>query len=537
VLFSLENIARQYVACRRNKRNTANALRFEARQELNLLRLRDDLVARTYEPARSVCFFVRRPKLREVFAADFRDRVVHHVLVRHLEQVWEPLFIHDSYACRKGKGVHKAVARLQQFMRQATANGTRAAFALHLDIRNYFMSIDKRRLFAMLDAKLKDDDARWLTEKLVFHDCTRQPVLKGDPRLLDRLPPHKTLFRAPQGKELPIGNLNSQFFANVYLNALDQFVKHELKCRWYLRYCDDFVLLAASREQLLGWRERIRAFLAEQLLLELNDARERLRPVADGVDFLGYIVRPFHLLVRRRVVGHLREKLARAGRALVREDAVLTTWRFDRERLAALQATLASYLGHLRWAAHRRLLASLWRAHPWLAQFFAFDRRTLRLARRDRPPLHARSVLAQYAHWRRAFPDDEVWIQVGAFVERLQWPPRRLLGRRGQHKARSAEAERRALRRMRSTRRGAIEGFPLPQLPRRIAARLATGRDVLLVAQTGAMGEGIEQRAPVRRWRGAPDRTEGANRAGTADRDRARKRSGDARWPSTREYR
>ena len=215
-LFSLANIQRQYIACRRNKRNTVNALRFEARQELNLLALRDALAERSYEPGRSVCFFVKRPKLREVFAADFRDRVVHHVLVSYLERIWEPVFIHDSYACRKGKGVHAAVARLQQFMRQATANGTRPAYYLQLDIRNYFMSIDKQRLFAMLAARLRpqreeDLEARWLAEKLVFHDCTRAPVLKGDPRLLGKLPPHKTLFRTPQGKGLPIGNLNSQF--------------------------------------------------------------------------------------------------------------------------------------------------------------------------------------------------------------------------------------------------------------------------------------------------------------------------------------
>lgn len=253
-LFSLANIQRQYIACRRNKRNTANALRFEARQEMNLLALRDALVDRSYEPARSVCFFVQRPKLREIFAADFRDRVVHHVLVGFLEGIWEPLFTHDSYACRKGKGVHAAVARPQQFMRQATANGTRPAFTLQLDIRNYFMSIAKPRLLQRVAAKLNPrrpdhEEALWLAEKLVFHDCTHEPVLKGDPRLLDRLPAHKTLFRAPPGKGLPIGNLNSQFFANVYLNALDQFVKHELKCRWYLRYCDDFVLVAESAAQ------------------------------------------------------------------------------------------------------------------------------------------------------------------------------------------------------------------------------------------------------------------------------------------------
>jgi len=313
-LFSLENIYQQYIACRKNKRNTANALRFEARQELNLLDLQEALASRSYEPGRSVCFFVRRPKLREVFAADFRDRVVHHVLVSHLEKIWEPIFIHDSYACRKGKGVHAGVARLQVFMRQATANGTQPAWYLQLDIRNYFMSIDKRRLFEMLNAKLKphlakDVEARWLTQKLVFHDCTVDPHIKGDPQLMHRLPAHKTLFHAPSGEGLPIGNLNSQFFANVYLNALDQFVKHELKCRWYLRYCDDFVLLAHTSDELRAWRSRIEIFVQEQLELRLNETRERLRPVGDGVDFLGYIVRPFHLLVRRRVVGHLREAL------------------------------------------------------------------------------------------------------------------------------------------------------------------------------------------------------------------------------------
>ena len=183
-LFSLANIHRQYIACRRNKRNTVNALRLEARQELNLLELRDALAERAYEPGRFVCFFVERLKLREIFAADLRDRVVHHVLVSYLEKTWERVFIHDSYACRKGKGVHAAVARLQAFMRQATANCTRCAWTLQLDIRNYFMSIDRRRLFAMLDARLDarradDADARWLTEKLVLHDCTQSPVCRN----------------------------------------------------------------------------------------------------------------------------------------------------------------------------------------------------------------------------------------------------------------------------------------------------------------------------------------------------------------------
>ncbi len=499
-LFSLENVYRQYIACRRNKRNTANALRFEARQELNLLALRDALADRSYEPTRSVCFFVRRPKLREVFAADFRDRVVHHVLVGHLEKIWEPVFIHDSYACRKGKGVHVAVERLQQFMREATANGTRPAFTLQLDIRNYFMSIDKQRLFDMVAARLRpanpvDAEALWLTHKLVFHDCTVAALLKGDPALIDRLPPHKTLFRAPPGKGLPIGNLNSQFFANVYLNALDQFVKHELKCRWYLRYCDDFVLVAESAETLQGWRARIEHFLAQRLLLQLNPSRERLRPVGDGVDFLGYIVRPFHLLVRRRVVGHLREVLARNRRLLVVDHAQTTEYRFDAQALDALQASLASYLGHLRRASCRRLVAAVCAANPWLEGFIELNPQTLKLRRRDKPQLAARTVQAQYRYWRSEFPDDVVLMQVGAFVEQLQWPPRRMTVARVTTRSKDSVG----LHRMRPTRRGAVRGFPLNQLDRRIASMVAAGRAVTYVGQRGASGGGLQRRVPVAR--------------------------------------
>ncbi|MEI7465012.1 MAG: RNA-directed DNA polymerase [Burkholderiales bacterium] len=500
-LFSLENVYRQYIACRRNKRNTANALRFEARQELNLLALRDTLADRSYEPTRSVCFFVRRPKLREVFAADFRDRVVHHVLVGHLEKIWEPVFIHDSYACRKGKGVHVAVERLQQFMREATANGTRPAFTLQLDIRNYFMSIDKQRLYDMVAARLRpqnpvDAEALWLTHKLVFHDCTVAALLKGDPALIDRLPPHKTLFRAPPGKGLPIGNLNSQFFANVYLNALDQFVKHELKCRWYLRYCDDFVLVAESAETLQGWKARIEHFLAQRLLLQLNPSRERLRPVGDGVDFLGYIVRPFHLLVRRRVVGHLREVLARNRRLLVVDHAQTTEYRFDAQALDALRASLASYLGHLRRASCRRLVRAICDANPWLDAFIELNQQTLDLRRRDVPPQSARTVQAQYRHWQREFAGDRVLMQVGAFAEQLQWPPRRI----AKSQPLASPIPGGALRRLGPTRRGAVHGFPLAQLGRRVAEVVAAGQSVTFVAQRGESGGGLMRRVPVARW-------------------------------------
>lgn len=488
MLFSYENLYRQYLACRRNKRHTANALKFEARQELNLRELQTALEDRSYSPSRSVCFFVRKPKLREVFAADFRDRVVHHVLVEHLESIWEPLFIHDSYACRKGKGVHAGVDRLQTFLRRVTANGTRPAWYLQLDIRNYFMSIDKQVLFDLLAPRIANDDARWLTRLLVFHDCTRDYVLKGDAKTLSRIPAHKTLFGSGPGKGLPIGNLNSQFFANVYLNGLDQFVKHELKCRHYLRYCDDFVLLAESRQQLLDWRERIRGFLRERLRLELNDGRERLRPVSDGVDFLGYIVRGDYRLVRRRVLGNCKERLHHFERRLVKVGQMATRYSFDAEAVDALAATVASYLGHFGKASARRLCRSLWRRFPFLAEYLALDPLAMRTRVRRKRRRDFHRVAQQYRHFREQFPDDVVFMQVGAFCE--FYAVRKT----------DAPAAGLELKTMRPTRRGARMGFPVGQWPSRLQQILRQGRSVVLVVESGESLQRLRERVPVARW-------------------------------------
>jgi len=137
-IFSFGNIYRCYLACRRNKRNTINALRFEINAEENILKLEREFKNRTYRPSRSILFASRKPKLREIFAADFRDRVVHHVLVDYLERIYEPIFIHDSYACRKEKGTHTAAKRLQRFTRQVTKNGNIRAYYLQLDIKDFF---------------------------------------------------------------------------------------------------------------------------------------------------------------------------------------------------------------------------------------------------------------------------------------------------------------------------------------------------------------------------------------------------------------
>jgi hypothetical protein len=491
LLFAYENLYRHYLSCRRNKRNTHNALRFEARQELNLLELRDALEDRSYRPARSVCFVTHRPKLREIFAADFRARVVHHLLVGCLEEYWERVFIHDSYACRKGKGVHQAVKRLQRFLRQVTANGQRRAWYLQLDIRNYFMRIDKALLWRLLEPHIADDDVRWLTHLLVFHDCTEEYVYKGLPGELERVPPHKTLVKTAPGKGLPIGNLNSQFFANVYLNVLDQFVKHQLKCRHYLRYCDDFVLLSPDREQLIEWRGRIEEHLCTRLLLELNPNRERLRPVSDGVDFLGYIVRRDYLLVRNRVVNNLRERLAAYEVELVGRGRYIHRYRFDEERLDALHATLSSYLGHFRMADSHRLWDSVWECCGFLREYFHYDPERRKLVRKYKVPRNLTSARKQYSYFCWRYPQDVVFFQVGRFFEfyaRLDREAARVL----------------ALRALKENRRGARYGFPAECLRRCARALLTRGRSILVVTQTEHYRTGIRERQPV--WRLVPNK-------------------------------
>jgi len=483
---SLENLYRQYYYCRRNKRNTVNALRFEAEQEKNLVALREALLDHTYQPRRSVCFFTTRPKLREILAADFRDRVVHHLLVDYLECIWEPVFIHDSYACRKGKGVHKGVQRLQQFIRQVTANGTQPAWYLQLDIRNYFMSIDRDILFGMLAARLNDETALWLTRILVYHDVTKNCHFRGRPELLARIPSHKTLFGAGPDKGLPIGNLNSQFFANVYLNGLDQYVKHELKCRHYLRYCDDFILLARNSDQLQAWKLRIEHYLQDKLALALNP-RQRLAPVSNGIDFLGYIVRRDYKLVRKRVVNNLKVKLRDYESRLVSTRQGIRCYRFDEPLLDALTATVSSYLGHFKLANSWHLWQSLWTRHPFLSEYFEFDAQQWKLVRKYPVPAGLRVVRQQYRYFRWRFPEDVLFFRVGRFFEFYDIGESPQLGCLG-------------LKRMGWNRRGARHGFPVHKLKLNLEKLLSQDATVLLVGEKESELGGIRSRSPLFRF-------------------------------------
>jgi hypothetical protein len=346
---------------RRGKKPSADRLAFDMGYLDLLFALQDELNACTWHPSPPTCFVQLTPKAREIHAPAFADRVVHHWLVPQLENLYEPTFIHDSFSNRVGKGTHAAVRRLQRFVRQV-ASGQGGGYYLQLDVANFFNSIHRPTLWQLLKRRMERAGLPAVVQRAT-HALLNYPIERtgvhwacsAEERAA--VPAHKRLENSAPGCGIAIGNLSSQFFANVYLDRLDQFVKHVLKAQRYVRYVDDFVLVHHSREQLEAWRDAIAAFLASELRLQLK-AEQKLLALGDGIDFLGYVVLPTHTVVRRRVVSHCRQKLAAWARRRDRSAAALEE----------LRSVWSSYLGHFRHARHHRLLVRMSARFPWLAE-------------------------------------------------------------------------------------------------------------------------------------------------------------------------
>jgi len=414
-MFTFKQIYRAYIDCRKNKRNKPDALEFEVNQEEKLSRLVAALNDRSYQPATSVCFYVEKPKGREIFAADFQDRIIHHLIYNELAPVWEKIFIDQSFACRPGKGTHRAAKMLQSYLRKITRNGKKTAYYLKLDIKNFFMSINKMVLYRLLCKKCKNEGLKWLLKVVIFHDPTRDYELRSSKRLKKKIPQQKSLFYALENCGLPIGNLTSQFFANVYLNALDQFVKHVLKCRFYVRYVDDFILLATDKNQLLQWQQQIIKFLDDELLLQLNHAATKIDSIFNGVDFVGFIVRPFYMLCRRRVIGNLNARLKQFEEILVHVDNNKIIWHYDYQVLEQLLATVNSYLGHFRYARMKKMIIKIFTRFSFVNEYFFLYFR--RMVRRYQLPKRIQTLKQQVKYFRKQFIGHLIFFQVGCYYE------------------------------------------------------------------------------------------------------------------------
>lgn len=309
---------------RRSKRFRDYALAFHGDEERELLRLRDELRSRTYRPGPYRTFTILDPKKRLISAAPYRDRVVHHALVRVLEPIFERSFISDSYACRQGKGNHAAMLRAHRFLRASQ-------YALKCDIRKFFPSTDHEILKREIARKIKCEGALWLVRAILDGSNAQEPVIdyfEGDDLF--------TPFERRRG--LPIGNLTSQFFGNIYLSGFDHFVKERLGCRRYVRYVDDWLVFDDSKDRLRDVRMRMAEHL-EALRLRLHPDKTVIAPARHGVNFLGFRLHPTH----RTLTSQTRTRQRRRLKALAR------AWAVGEVGLDRVRASIASTIAHDRW--------------------------------------------------------------------------------------------------------------------------------------------------------------------------------------------
>ena len=351
-VWAWDNLYCAYRKARKGKRARASVAAFEWDLEGNLVRLQDELAAQTYRPGSYDSFYIHEPKRRLISAAPFRDRVAHHALCNVIEPVFERRFIYDSYANRKGKGTHRALDRCQAFAR-------RYRYVLPCDVRQFFPSVDHAILRAILARTIADGDVMWLVDCVlnsgvgVLAETYDMHWFPGDdPSTALRRSSGQGLLAALRPRGLPIGNLTSQFWANVYLNGLDHFVKRELKCPAYLRYVDDILLYADDKEQLHRWRAAVIDYLAT-LRLTLHEKRAQPRPVTEGIPFLGFIVFPTHRRLKRRKGILFRRRLKQHLAAYRRGDITF----------AQLDASVQGWVNHVRhgdtWGLRRALLGSV----------------------------------------------------------------------------------------------------------------------------------------------------------------------------------
>ena len=299
-----------YYDARRNKRNTINQLRFEINFESNLVKLCEDILNREYKIQPSICFIISNPVKREIFAADFRDRVIHHLIFNYISPSYEQLFIEDSYSCREKKGTHYGIRRIESFIRECSNNYTSDCYILKLDIQGYFMNIDRTMLLTMVEDFVVKTEIKnlpigkdlfiYLIQCVLNDDPTKRCIVKGSTRDWEGLPLSKSLFHTPKEKGLPIGNLTSQLFSNVFLHVLDDYIKNTLKIKYYGRYVDDFIIIHKNKDFLLNLKNDISNFLNKELSLNIHPKKIFLQHYSKGVIFLGAMIKPHRIYISNR---------------------------------------------------------------------------------------------------------------------------------------------------------------------------------------------------------------------------------------------
>ncbi|HXK32184.1 MAG: hypothetical protein A2Z68_02695 [Candidatus Nealsonbacteria bacterium RBG_13_38_11] len=317
-IISLENLFSAWDKFKSDKQKKRDVQQFEWRLEENIFKLHRNLKYKRYKHGKYASFYIQDPKQRHIHKAAVRDRVLHHAVFTALNPIFEPTFISNSLSCRIGKGTHKGIDILDKTLRQISSNSFKPCFALKCDIKKFFGTVDHSILLNIIRKRIKDSDAIWLLGEIVESFISR----------------YSTFF---ERKGLPLGNLTSQLFANIYLNEFDQFVKHKLKIKRYIRYTDDFVIVAENKLCLENLIAPIRSFLSDKLALELHPKKIAIRKFHQGIDFLGYIILPYHRLLRtktrQRIFRKLKKRVEEYKKGIISKQT--------------LEQSLQSYLGVL----------------------------------------------------------------------------------------------------------------------------------------------------------------------------------------------
>lgn len=315
-MLTLPDLFIAYYNCRKNKRNTINALNFEINYESNLINLYDEIIKREYEIWKSTTFIVTDPVKREIFAADFRDRIVHHYIASEINPFLEKMFIFDSYSCRNQKWTSFWISRITKFIRSCSNNYTKDCYILKLDIEGFFMNINKEILKNQIEKIFKNNtdlsdnkDLIYLIDKVISNNPTKNFNLKWNKDDWLWLPKNKSLFYSKQNTWLPIWNLTSQIFANIYLHELDIFIKNELKIRYYWRYVDDFVLIHEDKQYLKDCKEKITIFLSDELKLDLHPKKVYFQHYSKWVKYLWVYIKPFRRYISNRTKWNFYQKI------------------------------------------------------------------------------------------------------------------------------------------------------------------------------------------------------------------------------------
>lgn len=284
-IISLENLLAAWTEFAKEKKKRADVRRFARALLHNVLLLHRDLSSFRYAHSSYEAFNITDPKPRSIHKATVRDRLLHRAVYRVLYPKFDATFIGDSYSCRQGKGTHRAFRQLVSAARKVSRNYTGPCWAIKMDIEKFFASLDHQTLLKLLSDRI------------------------DDPLLMDLLKIIIRSFESRPGKGMPLGNLTSQLFANVYMDPLDKFVKHRLKAKHYLRYADDFVILSADPGELLGYFVEINSFLKEVVHLQIHPNKVILRKLEWGIDFVGYIARPHYQLPRHKTAARIRRRV------------------------------------------------------------------------------------------------------------------------------------------------------------------------------------------------------------------------------------